>query len=77
MVINQERLLYCTEFVSFDSLVFNAEDAPLSLTCKYPNNMQLPFVRAWHAFKSPALLRDDLVLCNWSARWLTRLDSLG
>jgi len=63
MVINQQRLLYCTEFVSFDSLVFNA--------------MQLPFVRAWHAFKSPALLRDDLVLCNWSARWLTRLDALG
>jgi len=50
MVINQQRLLYCTEFVSFDSLVFNA--------------MQLPFVRTWHAFKSPALLRDDLVLCN-------------
>ena len=77
MVINQQRLLYCTEFVSFDSLVFIAEAAPLTLTCKYPNDMQLSFVRTWHAFYSPALLRDDLVLCNLSARWLTRLDSLG
>ena len=74
---NQQRLLNCIEFVSFYSLVFNAEAAPLSLTCKYPNDMHLPFVRTWHAFKSPALLRDDSVLCNWSAGWLTRLDSLG
>ena len=76
MVVSRKRLLYCTEFVSFDSLVFHAEAAALSLTCEYPNAMQIPFVRTWHAFKSPALLRDNLVLCIWSARWLTELDSV-
>ena len=63
-----KRLLYFTEFVSLASLVFSAEAAPQSFTCKYPNAMQLPFVRTSHAFKSLALLRDDLVVCNRSAR---------
>ena len=64
MVVTQ-RPLHWTEFVSFASLIFNAETASQLLACKYPNAMKLPFVHTWHAFKSPALLWDDLLLCDW------------
>ena len=43
---------------------------------KYPNALQIPFVCTWHASKSLVLLRDDLVLCALSTRWLTRLNSV-